>query len=225
MEDKLRAYMDHLFQKVKPSRKSVELKEEILQNLTDKYHDLLIEGKTQEAAYNIAIASIGDTEELMEGLKDEGTYLGVTQEEIERGRRKSAMLTAIAVMMYILSILPPLLLSGTPLISSVGPAAMFTMIAIATGLIVYGHMSRPRYKRMDDSIVEEFKEWQNQTDADLRACKSIISAMWAIITVIYFVVSFMTMAWYITWVIFLIGTAIQEIIKAVFELKRRGGNE
>lgn len=41
MEDKLRAYMDHLFRDVKPTRKSVELKEEILQNLVDKYQDLL----------------------------------------------------------------------------------------------------------------------------------------------------------------------------------------
>ncbi len=37
MENKLRAYMDHLFRDVKPTRKSVELKEEILQNLVDKY--------------------------------------------------------------------------------------------------------------------------------------------------------------------------------------------
>ena len=45
MEDKLRAYMDHLFRDVKPTRKSVELKEEILQNLVDKYHDMMAEGK------------------------------------------------------------------------------------------------------------------------------------------------------------------------------------
>ena len=45
MEDKLRAYMDYLFRDVKPTRKSVELKEEILQNLIDKYRDLLAEGR------------------------------------------------------------------------------------------------------------------------------------------------------------------------------------
>ena len=225
MEDKLRMYMDDLFCEVKPSRKSVELKEEILQNLTDKYNDLLTEGKSADAAYNIAIASIGDTEELLGGLKDSGMYSTVTSEEIERGRRKSAMLTAIAVALYIVSILPPVLLSDTIFGDNVAPAMMFTMIAIATGLIVYGHMSRPRYRKADDSIVEEFKEWQYQTDSDKRVYKAIISAMWSITLVIYFIVSFMTMAWYITWVIFLIGCAVQEIMKAVFELKRRGGNE
>lgn len=39
MENKLRAYMDHLFQDVPNTKKAVEVKEEILQNIVDKYHD------------------------------------------------------------------------------------------------------------------------------------------------------------------------------------------
>lgn len=38
MENKLRAYMDHLFQDVPNTKKAVEVKEEILQNIVDKYH-------------------------------------------------------------------------------------------------------------------------------------------------------------------------------------------
>ena len=41
MENKLRAYMDHLFQDVPNTKKAVEVKEEILQNIVDKYHDLV----------------------------------------------------------------------------------------------------------------------------------------------------------------------------------------
>lgn len=223
MEDKLRAYMDYLFRDVKQTRKSVELKEEILQNLVDKYRDLIAEGKTPEAAYNISIASIGDMGELIAGLQEDTAGGGiVTTEEIEKGRKKSAILTTSAVMMYILSLLPPILLDKLPFGDSVGAALMFIIIAAATGLLIYNHMTRPRYHKMDDSIVEEFKEWQNQTDADRRALKAINSALWAIITVVYILVSFTTMAWHITWVIFLIGAAIEGIIKAVFELKRQG---
>lgn len=36
-------------------KKAVEVKEEILQNIVDKYHDLVAEGKSEEAAYNIAL--------------------------------------------------------------------------------------------------------------------------------------------------------------------------
>ena len=221
MEDKLRAYMDHLFRDVKPTKKSVELKEEILQNLVDKYQDLLGEGKSPEAAYNIAVASIGDMEDLLAGLKKE--ELGVSpldNEQIEQGRKKSAILISVSVMLYIMSLLPPILLSDTSYSDRVAPALMFLIIAIATGLIIYNYLSQPRYYKKDDSIVEEFKEWQEQTDSSRRARKAISSALWSVVVVIYILVSFWTMSWHITWVIFLIGAAIEGIIKAIFELKR-----
>ena len=223
MEDKLRAYMDYLFRDVKPTRKSVELKEEILQNLIDKYRDLLAEGKTPEAAYNIAVASIGDMDELLAGLNDELSFeKEVSGEQLERGKKKSALLVSAAVMMYILCLLPPILLSGSRLEENLAPALMFLMIACGTGLLIYDHMTKPRYRKVDDSIVEEFKEWKDQADSDRRAMKALSSALWSIITVIYIIISFWTMAWHITWVIFLIGAAVEGILKVVFELKRQG---
>jgi hypothetical protein len=60
MEDKLRRYVDGLFARTVPTKKAVELKEEMIQNLEDKYKDLISEGKTPEAAYNVAVAGIGE---------------------------------------------------------------------------------------------------------------------------------------------------------------------
>lgn len=221
MEDKLRAYMEHLFRDVKPTRKSVELREEILQNLVDKYRDLLAEGKTEEAAYNIAVASIGDMDELLLGLqKEQQPVSPISEEQIERSRKKSAVLVAAAVMMYIMCLLPPILLSGTELENNLAPALMFTMIAAATGLLIYNNLSKPRYYKADDSIVEDFREWQQQTESSKRAFRAISSALWALIVVVYIIISFWTMAWHITWVIFLIGVALEGIIKAVFELRK-----
>lgn len=214
--------MDHLFRDVKPTRKSVELKEEILQNLVDKYHDMIAEGRTPEAAYNIAVASIGDMDELLAGLHGapSSESLPATKEVLDKGRRKSAVLISVAVMMYIMSILPPILLSDTVFENKLAPALMFIMIAVATALLIYNNLTKPRYQRTDDSIVEEFKEWQEQTDSSRRAMRALSSALWAIIVVIYIVVSFWTMAWHITWVIFLLGVAVEGILKAIFELKK-----
>ena len=222
MENKLRAYMDHLFRDVKPTRKSVELKEEILQNLVDKYHDMIAEGRTPEAAYNIAVASIGDMDELLAGLHGapSSESLPATKDALDKGRRKSAVLISVAVMMYIMSVLPPILLSDTVFENKLAPALMFIMIAVATALLIYNNLTKPRYQRTDDSIVEEFKEWQEQTDSSRRAMRALSSALWAVIVVIYIVVSFWTMAWHITWVIFLIGVAVEGILKAIFELKK-----
>ena len=50
MKDKLRKHVDGIFEETTPTRKAIELKEEMIQNLEDKYKDLISEGKTPEAA-------------------------------------------------------------------------------------------------------------------------------------------------------------------------------
>lgn len=40
-----------------------------------------------------------------------------------------------------------------------------------------------------------------------------LSLLWLVIVILYFGLSFMTGAWYITWVIFLIGAAVHPIVK------------
>lgn len=221
MEDKLRAYMDHLFRNVSPSRKSVELKEEILQNLADKYHDLLAEGKTQEAAYNIAVASIGDMDELLAGLdKEQNRGSVMSSEQIEHNRKKSAICISVAVMLYILSVLPPILLAGGRFGETLAPALMFVFIAAATCLLLYNCISRPRHSRREDTIIGEFREWQHRTEADRNAYGAISGAVWCLVIVVYIITSFWTMAWHITWVIFLIGVAVNRIIRAIFDLRK-----
>ena len=62
MNEKLRHYIDDLFANAPSTVRAVELKEEMYQNLMDKYNDLINEGKSEESAYNIAVASIGDVD-------------------------------------------------------------------------------------------------------------------------------------------------------------------
>lgn len=46
--------------------------------------------------------------------------------------------------------------------------------------------------------------------------KSSITALWMIIAAVYIVISFATKAWYVTWVIFLLGVALEQILKIIF---------
>ena len=66
----------------------------------------------------------------------------------------------------------------------------------------------------------EFKEWQtNKYDKKVLRI-SISFALWSIIAAIYFIVSFTTYAWSVSWIIFLAGIAIEALIN-VFLLIRR----
>ena len=54
MRDKLRGYVEALFEDAPKTKQIIEMQEEIIQNTTDRYDDLIREGKTSEAAFNIA---------------------------------------------------------------------------------------------------------------------------------------------------------------------------
>lgn len=219
MEGNIRVYVEELFAGTTPSKRAVELKEEMIQNLTEKYNDLLSEGKTPEAAFNIAVAGIGDISYLLKDLEKDAAH----PEIIAAQRQRSAMLTAIAIMMYILSVVP-LIILGVLTRGDTGPligvVIMFIFIAGATGLLIYNGMTKPKYLKTDDTMVEEFKEWQSASAEQKSLRNSISSSIWALILAIYFLVSFLTGAWYITWVIFVIGAAIQSIVNIFFTVKK-----
>ena len=76
------------------------------------------------------------------------------------------------------------------------------------------------YKRQDDTVVENFKEWNHENQGKRALQKSISSGVWALIVVLYFVISFTTQAWYITWLIFPIGAAVDNIVRACMDLRK-----
>jgi len=222
MQDKLRNYIDGLFEETTPTRKSVELKEEMIQNLHDKYNDLLGEGKNEEAAYNIAVAGIGDISGLLKELEADRETERNTDNMNQEAKQKSAMLTSIAVALYILSPLPLVMLSlaGARSADFIGLPLFFLFVAAATGLLIYNNMTKPRYGKDSETMVEEFREWQSDEKDRKALRKAISSALWTIIVAVYLIVSFTTMMWWITWIIFIIGMAIESLLNVFYVWKK-----
>ena len=140
MKEQLRSYIDSLFEEAPMTKKTIELKEEILQNLLDKYSDLLSEGKSEEAAYNIAVASVGDVSGLIEDLQKVREHQ-MNDTDIQKNRQKSALLVSLAVCIYIISTIPVLLFD------TIGIVVMLFLIAVATGLLIYNSMTKVRYQK------------------------------------------------------------------------------
>ena len=209
MNEKLRHYIDDLFANAPSTVRAVELKEEMYQNLMDKYNDLINEGKSEESAYNIAVASIGDVDSLISTLSSE------KRGGNEKNRKRSAIFTSIAIALYILSPVPVILLQ-----SEYGVVFLFLFVAAATGLLIYNGVTRERYVKSDDTMVEDFKEWKQNGKQKNKAIDAIIGSFWLIAVCVYMVVSFMTGAWHITWIIFLIAAAVSSMIRGIFMLKQ-----
>ena len=222
MEDRLREYIDEIFSMTTPTRKAVELKEEMLQNLQDKYNDLLSEGKPPEAAFNIAVAGIGDVSGLLAELEGESLYNVPDLHAMEAARQKTAMLTAIAVMVIILSCLPMLVLAliNNKYVLIIGAPSMIVAIAFGVGLLVYNKMTKPRLPYDTDSVVGQFREWQSNKHNRASLKRTISGVMWPLLVALYVIISFATRSWYISWIIFLFGAAAEVLKNFFLSLKR-----
>lgn len=119
------------------------------------------------------------------------------------GIGKGILLYFVAVAWIMISI-PFLMLN--PILAS----AIFLIICgIATYLIVY-------------TCIVYKKEKNKKEEKEDRLIKQINDILAIFATIIYLVVSFITMAWHITWIIWIVYGLTTEIIKLIFML---GGND
>ena len=123
-------------------------------------------------------------------------------------RKKFAILISIAVCMYILSVTPLIAFDG----STTAVVLFFIIIALATMLIVFGALSRPKNKNNDE---DNEAVMTNQK----KLYKQITGILSGITLCIYLVISFLTNYWHITWLIWVIHGIICKIIDLILTLK------
>ena len=82
-------------------------------------------------------------------------------------------------------------------------------------------MSKPKYSKYEDTMVEEFKEWKGKKDKNKEIRKAISSIIWTLTVIIYIFISFTFGIWYISWIIFIIASLIENIITLIFKLGER----
>lgn len=216
MNRKIESYLDVLFSDIPRSRKSIELREELSANMNDRMDDYLKEGKSENQSYSLVIANMGDVDELLQ----EVSLTADTKKEVTHYRERNAMLRTVAIMLYILA--PAVLIAMTSHYSGeYSVVAMFILIAIATGLLVYSGASTPKeyaHICVDDDNDEDERS-QFASTGTWRTYRAITSMAWSIASVLYLIVSFMTFYWHITWIIFPITAAILSIFRTILQIK------
>lgn len=95
-------------------------------------------------------------------------------------------------------------------------SGFLTICGLATSMLVFTSMTRPSKK-----VVKEEKEEIKKEPI----LKGIISIVTLVATAIYLMVSFLTMAWHITWIIWVIYAIIIRIIELIFSLEGNNKNE
>ncbi len=215
MSTEIKSYVENLFKDAPQTQKIQEMKEELLSNLSSRYEDLLVQGETKEEAYNKVIAGIGDLSELFRQIENESAF---NRHYPSPQRKKNALLVSIAVILYILAIPAAAITDEFSGRGTFTPLVFFLFIAVATGILVYNHLSRPKYIKENESLVEEFKQWKSQDAQRQQLRRTLSSILWLVIIIAYFGVSFFWSAWAYSWLLFVFGALMQVVLKLIFDL-------
>lgn len=204
MREQLIQYVNLLFAGAPDSE---EIKMEILQNTLDRYDDLIDQGKSLEAAYRLAISGIGDINEIIGSPAEPVVQNQIPRmEAAESDSTPKRIMRAVAIGLYILCPIPLFVLTEFGM-STLGLCGTLALVAVATALIILGNVKK---RDGDDNLPLTPQQEQRE---------HIRSIIWAVGLIVYFVISFLTQAWHITWLIFLIIKCVNGLVKAILDLK------
>lgn len=201
MREQLIQYVELLFAGATDSE---DIKQEILQNTLDRYDDLVASGKVPEAAYRLAIAGIGDINEILGTTVPPVAALNPAEKSDGGDNFAKKILRATAVGLYIISILPLIILCELGM-EILGLCGTLAIVAVATVMIILGAKK--------DTSLQEKAEKEEISESELS--KSITGLLWALGLGLYFFLSFTTSDWHITWVIFPILGALDSLVSAI----------
>ena len=211
MREQLEQYVKLLFAGTPDSE---DMQQEILQNTLDRYDDLLAQGKSPEAAYRLAISGIGDVNELLGASSPAPGAAPVTTATEEPAQKdKKKWMRALAIAMYICSAIP-LFILGNIGDGVIGLSITCLLVAGATALMV-----------MSSDKESEVKESNEVARAQDPMRKAIADGLSTGSLVLFLVLSFVTQAWHITWLVFPIMGTVRGIVFACMDLKEAKEHE
>lgn len=201
MREQLIQYVNLLFA---GAENCEEIRQEILQNTLDRYDDLIAQGKSPEAAYRLAISGIGDISEIL----GSGSIPQPKPVMDEAEQKDNRLKHAVSIALYILCPIPLFALSEAGA-ETLGLCMTLILVAAATALRL---TMRREPERPAPAVTAAPTPRQKLSGG-------INNLIWAVGLALYFLISFATGAWEITWVIFPLIGAVQGLVGAILDLK------
>lgn len=139
-------------------------------------------------------------------IKSETTNEQEEKNQFADNRKKRAQGIGRGMLLYFIAIAWIMISIPVMMMNPIVASAIFLIICgVATYLIIYSCII---YKNKREEIPKENK-----------LLKQIENIIGVIFLIIYLLISFMTMAWHITWIIWIVCGLVEEILKLIFMLK------
>lgn len=151
------------------------------------------------------------SDELLTGVEKEATIQEnreLQNKDLAKIKCKRAIMISAGVFLYFLSVVAIILFEELNLNQVFGVGVFLIICGIATSLMVYQGIV---YSKVEEQKIKV----ETQEERRFKVIKDLAST---IFLVIYLLVSFTTMAWHITWIIWIIYAVVEDILKLLFEL-------
>jgi len=164
----IRNYLDSMFLSLPRTAEILQMKEDLLMNMEDKYNELRLEGRSENEAIGIVIAEFGNIEELARELNIDLEQPNnvpmvdlVEAEEFVDNKKKSGVLVAAGVFLCITGVAMLLLISSVNIfqilgygfssasLSLAGIIVLLLFVAVAVGLFIYSGTLVEPYKYLE----------------------------------------------------------------------------
>ena len=215
----IRNYINAMFSSLPKTPEILRLQAEMIENMEDKYHDLIREGKSEHEAVGIILADIGSAE----NLKAE---LGITDTEPQEDhsafltqraafQRKFAIAIASGVVLCICAIIAGAVCDAFTHNDTYTCLAFFVPIAAAVAIFVY-------FGIREDWYENRYKEIYHESEPESKGFSDAIAAIiFPLAVVIYLILGFVFDLWHPGWIIFPICGLIVAAVEAYEKLKTR----
>lgn len=215
MRNKLICYVNSIFEGIPDTPEVQELREEILQNTLDRYDEECARGVSETVAYNVAVMSIGDTDELLAAYRK-------PKKEKKSSRR---VCVAIAIALYILCVVPPAVADEMGWPEALGVSLMFLMIAAATAMIILSggreKPAAPKASAPQDVPVQpaaqpvQAASAQEERSSAVKILRGVLTPLYWLAAVGLFLAAGFAGYWYVAWVIFIAAGAVGDVITGI----------
>lgn len=187
-------YLENMFLSLPKTAETERAKQELANMMEDKYNELIAEGKTDNEAVGIVISEFGNLKELAEELgigklmtEGEAKQLSgkiINDEEVRsciENNEKASIGIAIGAMLAIFSVIPLIVIGGLQkelqisdkVVVVVGIGLLFSIIAVAVGILIYNGMQMEKYEYLKKepfvisdaaaAFVREYKEGKQKS--------------------------------------------------------------
>lgn len=215
MRNKLICYVNSIFEGIPDAPELQELREEILQNTLDRYDEECARGVSETVAYNVAVMSIGDTDELLAAYRK-------PKKEKKSSRR---VCVAIAIALYILCVVPPAVADEMGWPEALGVSMMFLMIAAATVMIILSggreKPAAPKASAPQGVPVQPAEQAapavpvQEERSSAVKILRGVLTPLYWLAAVGLFLAAGFAGYWYVAWVIFIAAGAVGDVITGI----------